>query len=46
MTDFETMDSAARQELITKLADCLKENGLADVPVSTSVENVGILMAG
>jgi hypothetical protein len=46
MTDFSEMAPAARQELVTKVADCLKEHGLGDVPVSTAVENVGILMAG
>jgi hypothetical protein len=46
MTDFATMNSEDRSALITKVANCLKDNGLGDVPVSTATENVGILMAG
>jgi len=46
MTDFATMNSEDRSSLITKVANCLKDNGLGDVPVSTATENVGILMAG
>ena len=40
------MSASDRQGLVEKVAACLKENNLGDVPVSTSVENVGILMAG
>lgn len=46
MTDFATMNTEERQGLIEKVANVLKENDLGDVPVSTSTENVGILMAG
>lgn len=46
MSDFATMNSEERSVLINKVADCLKDNGLGDVPVSTATENVGILMAG
>jgi len=46
MTDFSTMNGEERKALIDKVAACLKDNGLNDVPVSTATENVGILMAG
>lgn len=46
MTDFATMPSEDRQTLIKKLADCLVENDMGDVTISTATENVGILMAG
>ena len=46
MTDFATMNAEERQGLIDKMAACLTDNGLGDVPISTSTENVGILMAG
>jgi len=44
--DFTTMTPEERTGLINKLAACLKENDLGDTPISTSIENVGILMAG
>jgi len=45
MTDFATMSNDDKNSLIKKLATCLTENNL-DAPISTSIENVGILMAG
>ena len=46
MSSFENMSADERQGLVTKVANCLKDNGLGDVPVSIATENVGILMAG
>jgi len=46
MSDFAALNAEERQDLIDKMAACLTDNGLGDVPISISTENVGILMAG
>lgn len=46
MTDFKTMSGEERQDLIKKLGQCLIDNDMGDVSISTATENVGILMAG
>jgi hypothetical protein len=43
---FQDLSSAEQKGLIEKIGNILKENGFGDVPVTTDVENVGILMAG
>jgi hypothetical protein len=45
MSDFKTMSVEERAALIEKLAACLMDNDLGDVPISTATENVGVLMA-
>ena len=43
---FSELSGEEQKGLIEKIGNCLKENGFGDVPVTTEVENVGILMAG
>ena len=40
------MDSDKRDFLIHKVAQCLKEHGLGDIPVSMITENVGNMNVG